>query len=188
ARRFRGHAPLLPLFPPGIAQHAVAVIAVTSRQGRGLSMPRRERESAGMKRGFGLLAALAASLLAAASPVRAEDGYALWLRYPEAPAEPAGVLVERSSPVIEAAAAELRRGLGGRVARVLLATTADPRVSALGLARPLGEEGYLVRRAQVDGRPAVVVASDGERGLLYGAFALLRHLDAGGSAEAIELR
>src|SRR5690606_6345480 len=77
---------------------------------------------------------------------------------------------------------------GGRVARVLLATTADPRVAALGLARPLGEEGYLVRRAEIDGRRTVVIASDGERGLLYGAFALLRHLNAGGSAEAIELR
>jgi Alpha-glucuronidase len=141
-----------------------------------------------MKRGFGLLAALAAGLLTVASPARAEDGYALWLRYPEAPAEPAEVLIERSSPVIEAAAAELRRGLGGRVARVLLATTADPRVAALGIAQSPGEEGYLVRRAEIDGRPAVVVASDGERGLLYGAFALLRHLNAGGSAEAIELR
>jgi alpha-glucuronidase len=140
-----------------------------------------------MKRAFGLCLGIAASLLAAVAPARAEDGYLLWLRHPAATETPA-IEVEKSTPMIDAAAAELRRGLGGRVARVLLATTADPRVAALRLAQPLGDEGYAIRSAQVGGEPTVVIAAKDERGLLYGAFALLRHLNAGGSPEAIELQ
>ena len=140
-----------------------------------------------MKRAFGLCLGIAASLLAAAAPARAEDGYLLWLRHPAATETPA-IEVEKSTPMIDAAVAELRRGVGGRVARVLLATTADPRVAALRLAQPLGDEGYAIRSAQVGGEPTVVIAAKDERGLLYGAFALLRHLNAGGSPEAIELQ
>ncbi len=139
-----------------------------------------------MKRAISLCLGVAASLLAAVAPARAEDGYRLWLRYPAASAS-STIEVEKSTPIIDTAAAELRRGLGRRVARVLLATTADPRVAALRLAQPLGDEGYAIRSTQVAGQPTVVVAAEGERGLLYGAFALLRHLDTGGAATAIDL-
>ncbi|HEU4650925.1 MAG TPA: alpha-glucuronidase family glycosyl hydrolase [Croceibacterium sp.] len=141
-----------------------------------------------MRPRLGACLAMAASLLAAASPALAEDGYALWLRYPAAARGASEVIVARSTPMADAAAAELRRGLAGRIARVLLATTADPRVVALRLARPIGAEGYLVRTAQVGGEPTVVIAADDDRGLLYGAFALLRHLNTGGSQTAIDLR
>src|SRR6187431_1440809 len=104
-----------------------------------------------MKRALGLCLGIAASLLAAASPARAEDGYRLWLRYPETTAATSVVEVEKRSPMIDAAAAELRRGLAGRVARVLLATTADPRVAVLRLSQPLGEEGYAIRSARIGG-------------------------------------
>lgn len=141
-----------------------------------------------MKRALALCLGIAASLLAFATPAGAEDGYRLWLRYPQAPAASSTIEVEKRSPMIDAAAEELRRGIAGRVPRILLATTADPRVAALRLAQPLGDEGYAIRAAQVDGRPTVVVAAEDERGLLYGAFALLRHLDTGGSATAIDLQ
>jgi len=141
-----------------------------------------------MKRVLGLCLGIAASLTAVAPPAVAEDGYRLWLRYPETAAGTSTVEVEKSSPVIDAAAAELRRGLAGRVARVLLATTADPRIAALRLTQPPGDEGYAIRSAQVGSQPTVVIAANDERGLLYGAFALLRHLDTGGSASAIDLR
>src|SRR5687767_5229045 len=141
-----------------------------------------------MKRALRLCFGVAAGLLAIGSPARAEDGHRLWLRYPETATPAPTVEVERTSPMIEVAAAELRRGLGGRVAHVLLATTADPRVAALRLAQPIGDEGYAIRSAQVGGQPTAIVAAKDERGLLYGAFALLRHLDTGGSATAIELQ
>ena len=140
-----------------------------------------------MKRAFGLCLGMAASLLAAATPARAEDGYQLWLRHPADAAASSAIEVEKSTPMIDAAAAELRRGLGGRIARVLLATTADPRVAALRLAQPPAAEGYAIRSAHVGGQPTVVIAASDERGLLYGTFALLRHLDTGGSPEAIDL-
>jgi alpha-glucuronidase len=140
-----------------------------------------------MKPALRLCFGFAAGLLAVASPARAEDGHRLWLRSPATAAAAPTIEVGKSSPIIETAAAELRRGLGGRVAHVLLATTADPRVAALRLAQPPGNEGYAIRSAQVGGQPTVVIAAEDERGLLYGAFALLRHLDTGGSASAIDL-
>ncbi|HEY6816261.1 MAG TPA: alpha-glucuronidase family glycosyl hydrolase [Croceibacterium sp.] len=140
-----------------------------------------------MKGALGLCLGIAASLLALAAPARAEDGYRLWLRYPAAATATSAVEVERRTPMIDAAAAELRRGLGGRVKRVLLASFADPRVAALGLARPLGPEGYYITSARIGGRETVLVTGEGERGLLYGAFALLRHLDTGGSLDDLHL-
>jgi alpha-glucuronidase len=141
-----------------------------------------------MKRGLGLILSIAAGLLAAAQPAHAEDGYRLWLRYPETAAATSSIEVERHSPMIDAAAAELRRGLANRVAHVLLLSTADPRVAVLRLSQPLGEEGYAIRSATIGGQSAVIVAAESERGLLYGAFALLRHLDSGGSSSAIALQ
>src|SRR6187200_761462 len=141
-----------------------------------------------MKRGLGLILSIAAGLLAAAQPAHAEDGYRLWLRYPETAAATSTIEVERHSPMIDAAAAELRRGLANRVAHVLLVSTADPRVAVLRLSQPLGEEGYAIRSATIGGQSAVIVAAESERGLLYGAFALLRHLDSGGSSSAIALQ
>ena len=61
-----------------------------------------------MKRALGVCAGVVAGLLAAASPARAEDGYRLWLRYPEATAS-STIEVEKSTPMIDAAVAELRR-------------------------------------------------------------------------------
>jgi alpha-glucuronidase len=141
-----------------------------------------------MKAALRLCLGFAASLLAVTSPARAEDGHRLWLRYPETSAGGSTVEVEKSSPMIDAAAAELRRGLAGRVKRVLLATTADPRVRVLRLTQPLGAEGYAVRSAMIGGEQAAIIAADDERGLLYGAFALLRHLDTGGSPDSINLK
>src|SRR6187551_3561128 len=109
-----------------------------------------------MKRALGLCLGIAASLFAAVLPARAEDGYRLWLRYPEIPAATSTVEVEKSTPMIDAAAAELRRGLAGRVPRVLLATTADPRIAVLRLSAPLGDEGYALRSATIGGEPAVI--------------------------------
>jgi alpha-glucuronidase len=135
------------------------------------------------------------------SPVRSyvESGYDLWLRYPSVP-EPSGragyrqaataVVAPSRSPTGEAIAAELVRGLSGllgasigRVDRpsagAIVAGTpsTSPLVAALGwndaLAR-LGEEGYVIRSADISGVSTTVVASAGEAGVLYGTFHLLR--------------
>jgi len=132
------------------------------------------------------MAALALGL-ATAGRAAADDGYRLWLRYGH-PAPAGAVAVRGASPMLDAAAAELRRGLPAVAGPVLLASAADPSIAALNLpVSRLGEEGYLVRRGRVDGREVTLVTGNTDRGVLYGAFALLRHLDTGGSADAIDL-
>jgi alpha-glucuronidase len=147
------------------------------------------------KYGFALL--LLALALALAPRLRAESGYALWLRY--APLEDSertryrdaitAIVVTMRSPTGDVIAAELERGLKGmlaidvarsdrpRAGAVVVATAASPLVGELGWAAALerlGPEGYVIRSTSLAGAPATVVASSGEAGALYGTFHLLR--------------
>jgi alpha-glucuronidase len=137
--------------------------------------------------------------LAAARPARAEDGYDLWLRY--RPIEPAAAVAYRQdaaeivaqgrSPTLDAAAAELARGLAGLLggapplaptpdrdhALILGTPGGSPLVASLDLPlAPLGPEGFLIRSVTVAGRPATVIAANTDTGVLYGAFRYLRLL------------
>jgi alpha-glucuronidase len=137
-----------------------------------------------------------------AAPLQAEDGYELWLRYRQI--EDASVLrayrgavtqlvIDDGSPTRRAARNELVTGLRGLLGRevpvavepgragaLIVGTPASsPAIAGLGLdaeLRGLGPEGYLIRAVRVAGRPAIVVAAGEDVGVLYGAFALLRHL------------
>ena len=144
---------------------------------------------------------LAAALLglAVGRTAWAEDGYRLWLRYE--PVADAGrraeyqraaehLLVQEPSDTGRAIGAELARGLSGLTGAtvtadgaaggVLVGTPAgSPLVRALGWDADLaavGDDGFVIRRATVAGRPTLVVASAGKPGLLYGAFDLLRRM------------
>ena len=156
---------------------------------------------------------LAALLAGAAPALRADDGYGLWLRYrpvsdaarlAEYRAALSQLVVEGDSPTLRAARDELARGLSGLLGRevaagrraggdgaVIVGTPASsPLIAALPLARELrraGEEGYVVRATTVGGRRAVVVAANRDAGALYGAFALLRHLQTHGSLRGLAL-
>lgn len=137
----------------------------------------------------------------AASAARAEDGYDLWLRYKPQPvvhAEP--ITVRGDSPTVRVAAAELERGLSGlagagivrnrqiEAGSVLLASARDPQVAALRLpVSALGDEGYLVRSVSLAGKRVTLVTANGDRGLLYGSFALLRWLQTGHSLASVDL-
>lgn len=149
-----------------------------------------------MARTLFLLLALLIGATAAAPPARAEDGYDTWLRYRPVEAEwqrryrplATALVAEGASPTLAAAAEELRRGLGGllgtppepaaalRDGAILLGTPASsPLVRGLGLPlEALGREGYLIRSVRAGGRRVTVVAANGDVGLLYGAFRLLR--------------
>src|SRR3954465_10086797 len=136
-------------------------------------------------------AALAIAVLALrANDLRAEDGYALWLRYPRV--DDAGLLTEYrvavgrlgvagDSPTLRAAREELVVGLTGLLGvapAVGGAVTADgtllvgtPRTSrvtaALPLAselRALGPEGHVVRALDVRGHRTIVVAGNSDVG------------------------
>jgi len=139
-------------------------------------------------------------LVAIATPhAAAETGYDLWLRY--VPLEEkarlpyrraiASVVVQGTSPSDRIVRAELRRGLSGLLdlqipvsdsvgaaGAVVVGTPAgSPLIAALGwqvaLAK-VGHEGYLIRSATIAGHPAIVVASNGAAGTVYGAFHFLR--------------
>jgi alpha-glucuronidase len=139
------------------------------------------------------LLALTLAVVLMGAPADAEDGYRLWLRYPTTGKTGPVVVPRTVSPMILAAKAELERGLAGRVGRVLLLSPSDLSMTQLRLSTAdLGEEGYIVRSVGLNSsnvsEDMVVVAANTDRGLLYGAFALLRHLDSGGSATAISLK
>jgi len=146
----------------------------------------------------------------AASPAAAEDGYALWLRYqplPQgiraaaAPHAAAIVAPAAPSPTIGVAVAELQRGLGGLLARpepvahtagvgaILVGTPAElPAIAALHLPLSgLGDEGYLLRSATVDGKAVTIVTGNSDVGVLYGAFALLRQVQTGAPIDRLDL-
>jgi alpha-glucuronidase len=134
------------------------------------------------------------------APARGETGHDLWLRY--APVEDAtlragylravsSVVVEGDSPTSRVVVAELQRGLRGLLGTtppVLKAIASDgavvvgtpansPIVAGLGWAAPLaraGDEGFLIRSTTVGKRAVIVVASQRERGMLYGVFHFLR--------------
>jgi len=132
-----------------------------------------------MKARSGWLGALA---LLMAGTAHADDGYRLWLRAPAAAPAATTVAIRGDTATLRLAAAELSRALPAGMT-VMVATAADPGVAALRLPfAPLGDEGYLVRPVTLDGRPTLLVAGNSDRGALYGAFALLRHLATGGTA------
>ncbi len=133
----------------------------------------------------------------------AETGYDAWLRYArlegnalvEARQEvPAAVVLLDDSAVGRSAQAEIVRGVRGMLGRTLRAETALPAEPAVVLgtldeirrAAPewrldatLPADGFWLKTVAAGGRPYTVIASSGDRGLLYGSFALLRKIALG---------
>jgi alpha-glucuronidase len=153
------------------------------------------------------------SILSFAAPLRAEDGYELWLRYPrvadaarlaEYRAALPALVMDVESATARAARDELRRGLRGllgtevrvvgeapRGAFLLAGTPAMPIIRSLGLdaeLRAAGNEGYVIRTMTVGGRRATVIAANRDIGVLYGAFHLLRLLQTHAPLAGIDVR
>jgi alpha-glucuronidase len=102
---------------------------------------------------------------AAGTAAVAEDGSRLWLRM-ESVAQPAGVTTNRpQSPVVAVAVRELQTQWQGAPVHLKIARTAAT--------RKLGEEGYALTGDPQSGG-GVTVTALAERGLLYGAYHLLR--------------
>jgi len=152
--------------------------------------------------------ALAALLLAvvlrpACSAPAVEDGYELWLRYRPVPAAAQArsiVHAEPVSPTLQAAVAELRRGIAGMTGREP-ARAAQPLDGSLVLATPanapagvtvpwseLGREGYVLRSLRLRGRAVTLIAANTDVGLLYGSFAWLRAAQAGADLTKLALQ
>jgi len=139
--------------------------------------------------------------LLSGSTVRAEDGYRLWLRYDQLPPEAieaykrrvTAIVIHGDSPTIRAITNEISQGcsglLGHRVPSidlidrdgvVIIGTPVNsPVISGLKWdrdLRALGSDGYLIRAARIRGHSVTVIASNDEKGLVYGASHFLRLL------------
>lgn len=139
----------------------------------------------------------------------ADDGYRLWLRYDRltdeslrtayAEALTEIVVAGEASALVQSARDELARGLHGllgqavpvvqtptRDGAIVLGTPNDPWIHSLVPEtdlRTAGMEGYLLRRLRHEGRSLTLIVANRDPGLLYGAFALLRHLQLRGSLD-----
>lgn len=147
--------------------------------------------------------------LTLSSALRADDGYRLWLRYDPIADESLRaaiteiVIPENPRPLVASARDELVTGLRGllgaevpvvsRATRdnaLILGTPRDPWIASVINEADLREasvEGYVLRRiAHEDGHRTLIVANR-DSGLLYGAFALLRHLQLGQPLENLNV-
>jgi alpha-glucuronidase len=146
-------------------------------------------------RAIGLMLAIMGTLLAV-GPAAAEDGYRLWLRHAPLAAAgaplPLAVEAQEEDATLRLAAAELTRAAAGwgasPLGRVVIGTPRNPAVAALRL--PLaraGDEGFVIRSALIDGRPATVIAANRPVGALYGVFALIRKVEAGERVDRLDM-
>lgn len=155
---------------------------------------------------------LTSSFLLSAA-LRADDGYRLWLRYDPIADQSLRsaytgaiseiVIPENPRPVVASARDELVTGLRGllgadipvvtsatRDHALILATPNDPWIASVISEADLREasvEGYIVRRIAHAGGHRTLIVANREPGLLYGAFALLRHLQLGQPLDGLNL-
>lgn len=141
--------------------------------------------------------ALTALLFSLATVVLAEDGYRLWLRYEPllSGARPtiAAIVAAGDSATAKAVRDELVAGCSGLLGRTIAVAerveqdgtivVGTPKSSPLiaGLKLPLttlGNEGFVIRSAKLNGRSVIAIAANTEVGALYGAFHFLRLLQA----------
>jgi alpha-glucuronidase len=147
-----------------------------------------------------------------ANPPAPEDGYKLWLRYAP-PGVSAGthreairqVVVQGTSPTALVIRKEITTALESMLGAAIPAServTGDnavvigtPGNSAAIRAlpwraelAPLGQEGYVIRSARIAGRSAIVIASEGEIGALYGMFHFLRLLQTAQTLDRLDLK
>lgn len=152
-------------------------------------------------------------LAGAAQVSNAEDGYDMWLRFQPVADKPLRktyqqqfnqILVERDTPGLSVAAAELQRGLSGLLDKPVAITNkklskhslvvgtpaTSPLITSLQLGdrlAALGEEGYLIERTLINKRPVTIIAANSDVGVLYGSFHLLRLIQTQQSLDKISI-
>ncbi len=138
--------------------------------------------------------------VAAALPLLPETGYDAWLRYMPIKDNstldlyrqlPAALVTLDRSEVVISAQNEIVRGIQGLLGRTLrlsntlvnedmivLGTLSSVRSNFPALTSPSGlaEDGYWIKEVGQNGHRLLLISANNERGVLYGAFALLRRL------------
>jgi alpha-glucuronidase len=146
---------------------------------------------------------------------QAEDGYEMWLRYPAVAEKQerkiyqqqiGQIVVEGDSPTLQAAAAELERGLSGLLAKTIAIHSGtskiskssliigtpknSPSIASLNLSErlaALGDEGYLLEKTRINKRDVFVVAANTDVGVLYGSFHFLRLIQTQQSLDKLSI-
>lgn len=150
---------------------------------------------------------IAIAMASLTPPASAEDGYDLWLRYPQAQGEAGtriaahatAIVAPGDSATLTVARAELQRGVTGMTgAAPALSDTVQQ--GALWLASSastpalpvstegLGSEGYAIRSVMKDGKPVTLIAANSDIGLLHGAFHWLRLAQGGERLDRLDIR
>jgi alpha-glucuronidase len=152
-------------------------------------------------------------LFSMVSVVRAEDGYRLWLRYDPLPSSIAtpyrtlltSIVVPGQSATLGAARDEVSTGLSGLLGTQIPIVPSIDRDGAILCGTPntssmianlrwerdlarLGPDGYLIRTMALASHRVTVIAANGDRGVLYGVFHLLRLVQTGQPVAAVSIR
>ena len=130
----------------------------------------------------------------------ADDGYDLWLKYnkvndaqklAEYQSAISMVVVQGDSQTCQVIKDELTKGLSGLLVKDFPIGTSVNRANSLVIGTPensdivkkldlgdslkdLGDDGFLIKNMQVDGKNCIVIVANKDIGLLYGTFNLLR--------------
>jgi alpha-glucuronidase len=130
--------------------------------------------------------------------LRAENGYNGWLRYEAIPAEaklryvnlPKRLVCAGDSMIFKSAQNELKQGMQGLLGLELVEAAAWPKEPAIVIGTTdtlvrffpefkqttLAPDGFLLKSVSTDHGQLLVICGSTERGVLYGAFALLRKI------------
>ncbi len=130
----------------------------------------------------------------------ADDGYDLWLKYnkvtdaqklAEYQAAITSVVIQGDSPTCKVMKDELQKGLSGLLGKETAFSNSVEKAGTLVIGTPvnsdivaklnladslkeLGDEGFIIKSTEIDGKKCVVISANKDFGLLYGAFDLLR--------------
>src|SRR5439155_11599104 len=100
-----------------------------------------------------------------------------------------GIVVEGSSPTLQAAAGELQRGLLGLLGRPVARSGLKDGVIILSTRHIAGiaDDGYVIRSTRLGGRHVTLIAANRDVGVLYGAFEFLRRIQTRQSIENLNV-
>jgi alpha-glucuronidase len=156
---------------------------------------------------------LAVLLSSVALDVKAEDGYQTWLRYEMVQSEELlnhykevfeRVIFNADNPTLEAARSELLEGLEGllgakineaqdlvKMGNLVIGTRSSSsiinRVYSKKYLESIGQEGFIIKSQQIDGKSSMTIAANTDIGVLYGVFHLLRLIQTHQSLEEVSI-
>jgi alpha-glucuronidase len=136
-------------------------------------------------------------LVTAIGALHGESGHDAWLRYAvKSRTLPAAITTLDDSAVINSARDELIRGLGGKPRSLavvpkesaIVLGTLNELPAVWALKAELAPDGYWLKTVESGGARYTVVTGLNGRGVLYGAFALLRKISLGESIATLDER